>query len=220
MDNRVANESEIRIVLPEVSLVELASVRPYEISIEVSEAALRRHHLTFDDVADAVRASSIDLPIGSLKTRAGEILLRTQSEARRGVEFERLPLLTRPDGTRLRVGDVATVVDGFADVDERASLDGEPAVVVRVMTRNDRHVLSSSAAVRAYVEGARNTLPAGVSMVVWDDESEELQSRRSLLIENGLQGLVLVVAVLALFLGFRLAFWVRPAFPWRSSGRC
>ena len=60
--------------IPEISQVVVTSARPYEISIEVSEAALRRHVLTFDDVANAVRRSSLELPGGLVRTDSGEIL--------------------------------------------------------------------------------------------------------------------------------------------------
>ena len=58
------------------------------------------------------RRSSLDLPGGSVRTDGGEILLRTIGQVYRGAEFEDLVLWTRPDGSRLRLGDVATVVDG------------------------------------------------------------------------------------------------------------
>ena len=97
--------------LPGVTQVELRNTRPYEISIEVSESSLRRHGLTFDDVAQVVRSRSLDLPGGSIKTIGGEILLRAKGQAYWGSEFEQLVLRTNPDGTRLYLGDVATVVD-------------------------------------------------------------------------------------------------------------
>ena len=123
--------------LPDITQVELANARPYEISIEVSETQLRRHGLTFDDVAEAVRRSSLDLPGGSVKTAGGEFLLRTKGQAYRGHEFERLVLLTRTDGTHLTLGDVATVVDGFEDTDQFSRFEGDPALVVSVYRTGD-----------------------------------------------------------------------------------
>jgi multidrug efflux pump subunit AcrB len=150
--------------LPGVSHVELTNVRPYEIAIEVSEHALRRHELRFDDVVGAVRRSSLDLPGGSLETRGGEILLRTDAQARRGVDFEELLLITRPDGTRLRVGDVATVIDGFEDTRDAGRFDGRPAVLVQVLRSGDQRVLEIVETVKRYVEDTRDKLPAGVSI--------------------------------------------------------
>ena len=117
---------------PEISLEEISSARPYEISIEISETALRRHGLTFDEVANAVRRSSLDLPGGSVRSDSGEILLRTIGQAYRGSEYENIVLLTRTDGTRLLLGEVANVVDGFAETDQSARFDHEPTDLVSV----------------------------------------------------------------------------------------
>ncbi|MFT7132100.1 MAG: multidrug efflux pump subunit AcrB, partial [Cyclobacteriaceae bacterium] len=110
--------------LPGVTQVELRNTRPFEVSIEVSETSLRRHGLSFDDVAQAVRTRSLDLPGGSIKTSSGEILLRAKGQAYSGTEYENLVLRTQPDGTRLYLKDVAAVVDGFADTDQMLRFDG------------------------------------------------------------------------------------------------
>ena len=199
--------------LPQVTRAELVGVRPYEIAIEVSEADLRRHGLRFDDVVRAVRASSVDVSGGSLKTRDGEILLRARGEVDRGPGFEKLVLLTRRDGTRLHLGDVARVVDGFAESDEHVRLDGRPAAAVRLLTSEKENVLDVTHAVRDYVEAARARMPAGVGIAVWYDQSREFESRRDLLLRNGAQGLVLILLVLALFLRLRLAAWVAAGIP-------
>ncbi len=136
--DRVRNELSL---LPAISLIEITSSRPSEISIEVSEAALRRHGLTFDEVATAVRRSSLDLPGGSVRSASGEILLRTIGQAYRGNEYENLVLLTRADGTRLLLGEVATVVDGFAETDQFARFDGDPTMLVSVFRTGDQSAL-------------------------------------------------------------------------------
>ena len=199
--------------LPGVSLVTLSGARPWEIAIEVSEGDLRRHGLTFDEVADRIRRSSLDLPGGSLKTRGGEILLRIEGQAYRGGEFEDLVLLTRPDGTELRVGDVATVVDGFAETDQRLRFDGAPAVLVEVFLGGGQDALEIVAEVERYVAEAEAGMPQGVRLAVWQDFSELLAGRLSLLLRNGAAGFVLVFVGLALFLRFRLAFWVSLGIP-------
>lgn len=200
-------------LLPEISQVELKNARPYEISIEVSEKALRRYHLTFDDVARAVRRSSVDLPGGSVKTRSGEILLRTKGQVYRGVEFEKLPLFTRNDGSRLRLADVARVVDQFEDSDKFAWLDGKRAVMVQVFRVGDQNALEIARAVHKYVALAQTRVPDGISITTWADAAQILQSRVDLLVKNAMSGLFLVFIVLALFLRLRLAFWVTIGIP-------
>jgi multidrug efflux pump subunit AcrB len=194
--------------LPEVSRVELTGVRAYEISIEVSERELHRHGLLFDDVVAAVRGSSVDLPGGSLRTAGGEILLRAHGEAKRGADFERIVLLSRSDGTRLHVGDVARVVDGFEESEQRARFDGAPAAFAHVLRSDDQKLTEIAGRVRAWVDEAQATLPPGVALSTWRDQSRQLASRRDLLLRNGAQGLLLVLAALAVFLRARLALWV------------
>ena len=193
--------------LDDVTQVELVAARPYEVSIEVSEQTLRRHGLTFDQVAQAVRRSSLDLPGGSVKTEGGEILLRTDGQAYRGREFEDLVLLNHPDGTRLTLGQVATVVDGFADTDLAARFDGHPAVLVQVFRVGDQNVTTVADSAKAYVEQARLRMPEGVQMTIWQDDTIQLKSRLDTLLKNGRAGLLLVLLVLTLFLRLRLAFW-------------
>lgn len=196
-----------------ITLVDLYAVRPYEISIEVSEEALRRHGITFADVSRAVSRSSLDMPGGSVKAGGGEILLRTKGQAYRGGEFEDLVVLTRPDGTRLLVGDVAVVVDGFEDTDQSSLFDGKRTVLLQVFRVGDQSVLDISRKVNEYVRRSSGDLPAGITMTVWQDSSIILKDRLGLLLRNGRNGFLLVFAALAIFLRFRLAFWVSLGIP-------
>ena len=200
-------------VLPEITRVDIVSAPPYEISIEVSETALRRHGMTFDQVAAAVRRSSLDLPGGSIRTDGGEILLRTIGQAYRGDEYEDLVLWARADGTRLRLGDVANVVDGFAETDQYARFDHDTTVMVSVFRTGDQSALDIAAAVNRYVEDMQARVPEGISLTIWQDQAVVLADRLTLMLRNGATGFVLVFIVLALFLGFRLAFWVSLGIP-------
>ncbi len=199
--------------LPGITQVELANARPYEVSIEVSEQDLRRWGLSFDRVAQAIRRSSLDLPGGAVKTRAGEVLLRTKGQAYDARDFENLVLLTRPDGSRILLGDVARVVDGFAETDQTARFDGNPAVLVQVFRVGDQSALDIAGRVKAYVAEAQPRMPEGISLTTWQDDSKVLQSRLNLLLRNGRAGLALVVITLALFLRLGLAFWVSLGIP-------
>ena len=201
------------LALPGITQTELKLIRPFEISIEVSEASLRRHGLRFDDVVDAVRSSSLDLPGGGIKTAAGEILVRTKGQAYRGLEFEEIVVLTRRDGTRVSLGQVANVVDGFEDIDIEARFDGQPTAVVQVFRVGEQDVIGISEALKSYVAEAARSMPEGISLTIWQDDSTPLRSRRDTLLRNGGSGFLLVLAVLALFLRARVAFWVTLGVP-------
>lgn len=206
---RVAQELREDIAsLSGVSQVELAYTRPYEISIEVSEHTLRRYGLTLTQIANTIRRSSLDMPSGSIKTLGGEILLRTKGQAYRGQEFEDIVVLTRTDGTNVRLAEIATIVDGFEEGDLRVRFDGQPAAMLKVYRIGDEDLIASAESVKQYLAENKTTLPEGISTTIWIDESEELRARIDALVGNALGGLVLVLMVLTLFMRFRLAFWV------------
>lgn len=196
-----------------ITQVSVSGVRPYELSIEVSEEMLRRHGLDFDQVAQAVRNSSLDLPGGLLKARAGEILLRAKGQAYRRQEFEKIVLLTKRDGSRITLGDVAQVNDGFEETPLTTSFNGSPAAMVNVFRVGDQNALSVAGAAKKYVEQNQHLMPDGVHMSVWKDTTIVLKSRLSLLVENATYGLILVFISLAMFLRFKLAFWVTLGIP-------
>jgi len=199
--------------LPNVTQADVVNSRPYEISLEISEAALRRFNLSFDQLAAAIRQASLDLPGGSIKTRGGEILLRTKGQAYWGEDFEKLVVLTQADGTRIRLGDVATVVDGFEDTDQRVWFNGNPAALVKVSRLGEEDVLQITESVKTYLATAANNLPEGVSLTIWNDDSKFLRDRLDTLIDSARQGFLLVLLLLAVFLRPRLSFWVSMGVP-------
>ena len=191
----------------------ISGVRPYEISIEVSEENLRRYGLSFDLVAAAVRSSSLDIPAGSVKTAGGEILVRTKGQKYYGPEFEKIIVFTRNDGTEIRLNDIATVRDDFADVDLASGFDGKSAASIQVSRTGDQDALDVARTVKEYVKEKQKTLPEGVSIALWQDDTSFLSARLGLLTRNGYIGLALVFLCLTLFLNVRLAFWTAMGIP-------
>ncbi|MYE35899.1 MAG: efflux RND transporter permease subunit [Gemmatimonadales bacterium] len=195
--------------LPEVSLAEISGARPYEISIEVPLRRLRALGLTLDDIAFAVRQSSLELSAGRVSTSGEDILVRTLGQNYEQVDFEEIILLGRPDGTSVRLGEIATVRDGFADTDLSVRYNGQTAVRVDVYRTSDEQVLDIAEAVKRYLDiEVVPALPEGVSVDLWKDDSEEVSGRLGLMTENALIGFALVFVALALFLEIRLAIWV------------
>lgn len=198
---------------PGISQITLSYTRPYEISIEVSEQTLRRYGLSMAKISDAIRQSSINLPAGSIKAESGEILVRTREQAYTGEEFENVVVLTRNDGTRLLLGDIAKVVDGFEESDMQARFNGQPTVMINVKQVGEEDIIAVAKTVKAYVKNMPSWLPAGISATIWDDESKDLIERLAALNGNALSGLILVLITLAIFLRLRLAFWVAAGMP-------
>ncbi len=199
--------------LPGIRKVNLVGDRPYEIAVEVSEANLRKFSLSFDEVAQAVRRASINLPGGAVKTEGGDILLRTQGQAYTGAEFADLVVRTNPDGTRIRLVDVATIIDGFAESADYSLFDGQPSLSMSVIAADNGNDLDISAAVNQYVEQKQAQLPQGAKLAVWGDSSYYLQGRFDMMYEDMGMGALLVLICVALFLRLRLAFWVTLCVP-------
>ena len=196
-----------------ISQVTVAGVRPYEISIEVSEENLRRYNLSFDQVTRAIRNSSLDVPAGSVKTAGGEVLVRTKGQRYYGPEFEDIVVLTKNDGTIIRLGDIASVRDEFEDVDLYSKFGGERAAFIQVSRIGEQDALDIAGTVKEYVEWKRQDLPQGVSLALWEDDTLVLKARMDLLKRNAYIGLVLVFLCLTLFLNLRLAFWTTMGIP-------
>ncbi|MDP4644257.1 MAG: efflux RND transporter permease subunit [Opitutales bacterium] len=206
--------------LESITLVETTGTRDYEISIEVSETQLRLYNLTFDEVSAAISSNSIDLSAGVVRSDSGDISVRSKSQAYVAEDFAKIPLRTTAEGTRIYLGDVADIRDGFVDQKKLSRFDGEPTVAIQVVSegRGDIIVIAKEAAefVSNYAE--THGLPAGITLTSWDDGSEPIRSRLSLLISNGIFGCILVLIVLALFLNLRLAFWVALGIPISIAG--
>ena len=178
--------------LPGITQVEISGVRKPEIGIEVSESSLREHKLSFDDIAIALKANSIDIPGGVARTPSGETLLRSMGKVRNGMEFSELEIMTTNDGSNLKLRDLAWVKDGFEDKVLYTKFSGEPAVTLRVFRVGHQSPLDISKKVSVYVENINKTLPEGLSMTIWKDSSYYLKGRLEMMVRNALQGLLLV----------------------------
>ena len=202
---------EALLALPSVSLVSMLGTRDYEIAIEVREEALRRYDLTINQVANAVRRSSLNLASGELRTQAGDLLLRTNTKRTQGHEFDDIVIRALPDGSILRLGDVAAVRDGFVDVDLINEYNHRQSVFVRVQKSEAEDVLEIAAEINQMLADFEPR--AGIDIAIWDDQTEVLEDRVNLLIRNGVLGFALVFLFLFVMLDLRLAIWVAMGVP-------
>lgn len=196
-----------------ITKVSVVGARNYEIAIEISQEDLERYGLTFQQIVNAVRGTSIDVAGGSIKTPNGDILLRADNQAYKGTEFSDIVLISRNDGTRITLGDIAKVDDGFIETQAYSRFDGKPATFIRVNSVGDQNDLKIAEYVRNYAERKQKELPPEVKISSWGDSSYYLQGRLDLMIDNMWMGGLLVFLMLTLFLQLRLAFWVMLGIP-------
>jgi len=210
----IARQIKERITnLPAITLAELSGVRAREIHVEIPAENLRRYSLTLGMVAEAIRNSSLDLPAGRIKTESREILIRAKGRRYYAQDYAQIPIIVRPDGSKVTLGDIATLKEGFQDVDISARFQGLPAVIINVYRIADQNALDVANKVFEFLEEIRPSLPKGVFVATYRDRSKNLRSRISLLVKNMSYGFVLVSLLLGVFLGAGLAFWVALGIP-------
>lgn len=206
---RIAEKARDEIaLLPGASIVELFGARNEEVSVEVSEEALRRYGLTFDEVVRAIRNTSVNLSAGNVRTTTGDVQLRARNLADTQSDFEKIVVRQTADGATIRIGDVATVVDGFEDVNLLATLNGDPAILVQVMTQERMNVVKTSRSVKQWLEQPKDWLPPGVELTMWFDSSKIYFDRMGTISRSASLGLLLVFLVLIVTLRPKVASWV------------
>jgi len=199
--------------LPNVTQVAMGGVRPWEISITVPEFTLRQYGLTLEDISSVIRNTSRDIPGGSIKTASGDILVRALGQAYRKNDFANIGVISRKNGTRIRLGDIATINDGFSEDSLYSRFDKKHAAFINVARVGDQNAIALANTVKDYIETRKETLPAGLSLSYWKDSSEVVKARLNTLSYSFFQGIVLVLILLALFLRPDLAFWVSVGVP-------
>ena len=197
----------------DISYVELSGIKDYEISIEVSQKALRTLGLTLDDIAGRVARASVEVPGGAIRTESGDVLVRVSERRDYGSEFGPIPIISSPDGTKVLLEDIAVIRDDFEESDNFATFNGQPAVLLEVYRVGKQSPITVSKAVHRQLEELNHTLPEGLTLVSRNDRSEIYSQRLNLMTRNGYLGLGLVFILLALFLEPRLAFWVSLGIP-------
>ncbi len=203
---------------PNISQVSIAGVRDYEVTIKLSEEALQRYGLTLQHVIDAITASSLDLPAGTVRTQHEEINVRTLGQRYSAADFSELVVIARPDGATVRLGQIAEVHDSFEDVPLYGRVDGQAGAMITVSKTGPEDISEIAEIVRNYVASAQHDLPAGIHLTTWADASRDVDGRLIMLLKNGMTGMVLVVFALLLFMDLRSTIAVALGIPVAFAG--
>ena len=196
-----------------ISSAEIMSGKSYQIDVEIPEETLRAYGLTLQQVAQIIREENAESPGGKLKSAGQEVLVRGKSKRLRGVDIAKIKVIANPNQDVVTVDDLGTVVDGFEDRVSVHRINGNPGLVIDVQRTTTEDLFVVVDAVKQYVAAKQSELPPGYQLKIWDDRSIDVRDRLDLLTKNGVQGLILVFIVLAVFLELRLAFWVALGIP-------
>ncbi|MGI9319306.1 MAG: efflux RND transporter permease subunit [bacterium] len=184
-----------------------------QIAIEIPSRNLRELELSLDDVGRRVAAWSRDVPVGIIGRGEISRQLRFQERRETGLGFETIPVVAAEQGRRITLGDIARIERKPKDSQVSITYRGKPAVELRLNRTENSDGLEAARILHRWLEETRPTLPPGVELVPFDERWEYLQGRISLLIKNGIGGLILVLGILYLFLQGRVAFWVAVGIP-------
>jgi len=202
------NVREQLLARPDITLVNLLGVTDYEVSVEVSPETLEQYNLTLADITNAIRQGSADISAGNIKTRDGDILVRTDGQAYRQKDFESIPVITRLGASPIFLGQIALVTDGFEDQPVETLFNGSPAVIMDVLRTGQQSSINIANQVKDYIKDFNARSTNGITINYWDDDSKLIKARLSTLISSGVYGSILVLLILSLFLRPAIAFWV------------
>ena len=209
-------EDELR-EIPSISQVSISGFPATEINIARDEETMRRYQLTFPEVVNAVSAKNRDLSAGKIKTDNEELLIRYEGKNYYAKDLQNVVVRTNNDGSIVRLIDIAVVEERFAEDPQRSFVNGKPAVIIAVSKIYGENALDIADAAKEYQENFNGKYP-NIEAALIDDATESLRGRIQLLLENGTIGALLVVLSLALFLNWRLAFWVAMSLPFSFLG--
>jgi len=192
----------------EITQVELRRVPAYVTHVEIPRSRLREYGLTLPDVADIIRTASRDVAAGSVQTNSGEVLLRVKARKQWADEFAAIEIVSARTGMSVTLGDIATLRDGFDDVGFHSQFSATPSVELDVFRVGTQSPMDVARAVEKTMEDFEAVLPPGVKWRIDSNDAEEFRRRLFLVLNNAAVAVIIVMVILALFLEFRLAFWV------------
>jgi HAE1 family hydrophobic/amphiphilic exporter-1 len=200
-------------LVPEISQVDIEGFSDHQIRIELSAHTLRQYGLSVADIATIISRQSVNIPAGSIETRDQNVLIRFIDERRTPQAFENLMIVGNQSGAEIRLGDIAHITDRFELDENKVLFNGERAAILKISKTKTEDSLIIGNAVKAFVDKAQQTAPAGVRFSLTEDRFSIVEDRLDLLLENGVQGLILVAMTLWLFFSFRFSFWVVMGLP-------
>ncbi|MGB2108439.1 MAG: efflux RND transporter permease subunit [Marinobacter vinifirmus] len=195
-----------------IDRINIRGLPEQQVSVDVPVERLETLGLSLEQIADRVASLSRDLPAGMMAQQDATRELRSVEQRRSPQAFETIPVLSG-DRIRLQLGDIAIIRQEARDNQTVMENEGLPAVELQLQRAENGNSLAAARVLESWLEDTRPVLPPTIKMQVYDETWQLLEDRISLLVNNGLSGLVLVIALLYLFLPGRVAAWVAIGIP-------
>lgn len=195
-----------------VSQVNIQGIPETEISVEVSKETLERYGITIDMIASAVRNNNRDISAGSIKSEDEEVLIRSRAKHVSAEKIGDIILKAENSGDFIRIRDIATVKEQFADTYEKVEYKGNKSITFIINKLGDEDLKEISAFVNSYINDF-NSKHENLHLIKYFDFKELLNDRIDMLVKNGMMGIIFVIITLGMFLNLRLSFWVAFGLP-------
>lgn len=186
----------------------ISDVPDYLTEVAVPRQQLREYDLTLQQIAQRIEASAKDIPAGSVATEGGDVLLRMEERRLWADAYKDIVLKSDASGGTVTLGDIATVRDGFDETGFHSRFNGLPSVEIEILRTGTQSPLTVAAAGKDVMAELEKTLPDSVKLRIDSNRARHFEDRMTMLLENGLLAMVIVLVLLSLFLEYRLAFWI------------
>ena len=196
-----------------IAAVRIAGLREREIWVEVNPDRLRAYQLPIAGIITALGASNLNLPAGTMELGNTEFMVRTMGEFVSPDTIGATIIAVQPTGTPLRLSDVATVSDTYEEARTLSRTNGKPSISLSVQKKSEGNTIALVAQLRELVEKRKSDLPEGAELTAVNDYSVILKERLGILETNAIFGLVLVVLMLLVFIGWRNAVFAALGIP-------
>ncbi|USD64941.1 efflux RND transporter permease subunit [Vibrio sp. SCSIO 43136] len=196
-----------------VSLVDVSGFSDHQYRVELDDQAIRQLGLSVADIANQIGRQNIKLPSGAIETAEKNFLIRFDERRTTPEELKTIVVGSAPNGSVIRLGDIATITDRFELDEQKVLFDQHPAAILKVSKNKADDALRIKDRVVEFIEDQQAIAPDGVKLEMTNDISSVLWDRLTMMVKNGWQGIVLVFFVMWLFFSFRYSFWVAAGLP-------
>ena len=201
------------LALPQVPIVSISGFSTHQLTVLVTPEAMLKYNLSIQDIADLIQSQALDLPVGVLESKDTAYQIRFDNARKTVAELTSLVIINTDKGGEIRLGDIATIVDQFENVEERVELDGKQAALLKVNKNTRDDTITIFDAVKEFVVQENARLPDGTKLTLTQDAASIVKDRLQLILKNAWQGLLLATLALFLFFNYRYTFWIALGLP-------
>ncbi|MCY3770384.1 MAG: efflux RND transporter permease subunit [Gammaproteobacteria bacterium] len=209
----LTNRFEAELLDRGISKVEINGLPKEQLAIEIPAVRLRELDLSLDEIGQRISSWSRNSPVGVIGRDESSHQLRFHERREDVLSFASVPVIAEQPGRLVTLGDIAEISRKPQDGQVSIRYRGKPAIEMVVYRTESSDSLKAANILHEWLEDTRPDLPYGVELIAYDERWELIQGRISLLVKNGLGGLLLVVLILFLFMNVRVAWWITVGIP-------